>query len=307
MKIMKLSLILISFNFIIMSEHSYCIIQKTEVSKGDSIITKNDFSNFGQITPVRILEVFAKDIISEAGYRLHSFPAISPDYKEIYWAVIPPKVLFIKKEDTSWTVPQIASFSEGNIQAPFFSHDGKRIYFQMNKRSGFGSLDIWYVEKENDGWSKPYNLGSPPNTEGRESHPSLTSEGNVYFVGPLSGSGWDQGIYCSHINNGQYTQPELLSEPVNSAYIDAYPFIASDGSFLLFSSSRPSYEEKELKLFVSFRDKNNSWKEPVNISKKLGLQSAVRFGSISPDNKYLYYLMDNKIYRVDSQILGEPD
>jgi hypothetical protein len=286
-----------------MSEHSYCIIQKTSVSKVDSIITKNEFSYFSQITPGRIPEVFAKGIISEAGYRLHSFPAISPDYNEVYWAVIPPKVLFIKKEDTSWTVPHIASFSEGNIQAPFFSHDGKRIYFQMNKGSDFGSLDIWYVEKSENGWSNPVNLGAPPNSKGKESQPSLTSKGVVYFIGPLNGVTWEQGIYCSRLENGNYLDPVLLNEPINTDFIEAYPFIAPDESFLLFSSSRPSAFENDLKLFISFRNDDGSWKAPINLSEILGLKSAVRYGCISPDKKYLFYLMDNKIYWVDAKII----
>ena len=159
------------------------------------------------------------------------------------------------------------------------------------------------LKKNNNGWSLAHNLGSPPNSEGKESQPSLTSDGVIYFIGPLEGVAWEQGIYYSRLENDNYIDPILLKEPINTEYIEAYPFIAPDESFLLFSSSRPSTNENELKLFISYRNKDGNWKEPINLSEKLGLKSAVRFGCISRDKKYLFYLMDNNIYWVDAKII----
>ncbi len=305
MQIFELTLLFTFILFTSIYSNSFYSLEMGICTEGDSTIVNNDMSYFGQTPPGKTPEIFAPGVISEAGYRLHSFPTFSPDYKEIYWAVIPPQVLFTKKENQSWTEPQTATFSERNIQSPIFSNDGRRIYFQMSKETGYGSVDIWFVEKTNDGWSIAKNLGSPPNSEGKESQPSLTSEGDIYFIGPLEGVAWEQGIYYSRLENDNYIDPILLKEPINTEYIEAYPFIAPDESFLLFSSSRPSTNENELKLFISFRNKDGSWKEPINLSEKLGLKSAVRFGCISPDKKYLFYLMDNNIYWIDVKIIEE--
>jgi len=259
----------------------------------------------GQKPPGMTPEIFAPRIISEAGYQLHSFPAISPDGCEIYWAVIPPKIMFMKQIAGVWTKPEVAPFTEKNIQAPVFPPDGNRLYFQITRETGFGSLDIWYVERTDNGWSDPKNLGTPPNSEKMEAQPSFTSDGTMYFTGSLEGVLWDRGIYRSRLRSidGKYSIPELLNKPINTEFIDAYPFIAPDESFLLFSSSRPDRQEEDLKLFISFRDEMGNWSEPINLSAKLGVQSSIRFGCLSPDGKYLFYMSCEKIYWVDAKII----
>lgn len=262
-------------------------------------------SYFGQKPPGLVPEVFASGIISGAGYRLHSYPSFSPDGEEVCWAVIPPKVLYMNVKNGKWTKPGTAGFSESNIQAPFFSPDGKRIYFQVTRSGGFGSTDIWYVERRGENWGEPVNPGAPPNSELMEAQPSLTRSGTLYFTGTMQDVSWNRGIYFSNLNEDKFSRPEALGENINSEYIDSYPFISSDGNILLFSSSRPTKEEKDLKLFYCLKDNDGTWGNPVNLSERMGLKSPARFGSITPDGKYLLFLMEGNIYWVDSKILEE--
>lgn len=259
----------------------------------------------GQTPPGKIPEVFAPGIISDAGFRLHSFPSFSPDGKEIYWSVIPPNVYFVKIIEGEWSKPKIAEFSQKNIQAPFISYDSERIYFQMSDNGGFGNVDLWFTRNTRGGVDNLQNLGSPPNTNEKESQPTLTEEGTLYFVSKLDGVAWQQGIYSSKLINGKYVEPVLLDQTINTKYIDGYPFVSQDESFLIFSSSRPSLEERDLKLFVSFRDNDGKWEVPICLSDKLGLNAPVRYGSVSPDNKYLFYLMNNQFYWVDINVITQ--
>jgi outer membrane protein OmpA-like peptidoglycan-associated protein len=48
--------------------------------------------------------------------------------------------------------------------SPFFSQDGKTLYFSSNGHPGYGDFDIFKTVYENGRWSTPVNLGSPLNT-----------------------------------------------------------------------------------------------------------------------------------------------
>ena len=168
---------------------------------------KNDKPKFqaeycGQEPPGLIPELFASDIIS-GKFNLHGFPTFSPNGKEIYWPVLPPKILFMKYENNSWTNPAEASFSESNSQAPCFSPDGNKIFYQVTRNGGYGNLDIWYVEKVGIGLSHPKNIGQPINSSKLESQPSFTKEGTIYFTGELEGVLANRGIYRARYANGK--------------------------------------------------------------------------------------------------------
>jgi len=52
-----------------------------------------------------------------------------------------------------------------NEETPFFSNDGKTLYFSSQGHNSMGGFDIFYSERKTDGsWSKPVNLGYPINT-----------------------------------------------------------------------------------------------------------------------------------------------
>jgi outer membrane protein OmpA-like peptidoglycan-associated protein/tetratricopeptide (TPR) repeat protein len=52
-----------------------------------------------------------------------------------------------------------------NEETPFFSKDGKTLYFSSQGHNSMGGFDIFYSEKKADGsWSKPVNIGYPINT-----------------------------------------------------------------------------------------------------------------------------------------------
>lgn len=257
----------------------------------------------GQAPPGETPEVFAPGIISDAGYRLHGAPAFSPDGKRVYWPVIPPALMYAELTDSGWSTPAQADLPGRGIGSPVFSGDGTRLYYQAVLPEGYGSLDLWYVETAGDTVFPAVNLGTPPNSEGLESQPSFTRSGELYFTGTLDGAGMNRGIYVSRHEDDRYLAPQLLNSFINSDGIDYTPFVAPDGSFLLFSSSRPTAEESDLKLYVSFPDSDGNWQEPKNLSAALNWGQPARFPGLSPDGRYLFFLSGGKVYWVLADVI----
>ena len=217
----------------------------------------------------------------------------------------------MKYENSSWTNPAEAPFSENNSQAPCFSKDGKRIYYQVSRNEGYGSLDIWYVERVKDGWSEPANLGMPVNSEKLESEPTFTKDGTIYFTGELKGVMADRGIYRARYVDGKYLAPELLGDSINTKYLEIYPFISTDESYLLFCSTRPSMEEKDRRIYITFRTDEENWSKPINLNKKIDFDYQSAFPYVSPDGKYLFFTRYNEstnkseIYWISSAVIEQ--
>jgi len=221
--------------------------------------------------------------------------------------VIPPKVLFTHYENNKWSEPTEPEFAKGMVcLRPIFSYDDQRIYFASNRPGGLGSQDIWYVEKTDSGFSEPKNLGYPVNSEKFEAQQTFTSDGTVYFNGTMVGKRFNRGILRSRLRHGSYLSPEKLGYPINimdTNALDYTPFIARDESYLLFCSNRHDVKNEDCRIYISFRDSNDHWSNPVNISEIMGFDFDSRDPYVSPDEKYLFFSSGENIYWVSSRII----
>ncbi len=84
-----------------------------------------------------------------------------------------------------WTAPQkVILFKDSSVTVahPAISPDGTILYFVSDHEKGLGGKDIWKVEKAEDGWSTPENLGEAINTPGNELFPYVRHDGTLYFA-----------------------------------------------------------------------------------------------------------------------------
>ncbi|MBN2134575.1 MAG: PD40 domain-containing protein, partial [Acidobacteria bacterium] len=196
----------------------------------------------GQKLPKDTPEYFAPGIITTRHHQ-HSAPAFSPDGKEVYWSVFlaplqaraPQVILYSKIEKGVWSKPQVAPFSgQYSDGSPCFTYDGNRIYFASDrplKENGESrnDLNIWYVNKTEQGWSIPESIGSVINTDEHESRPTVTSDGSLYYVGHNEAYKNGNCIFRARLQNGIFQEPELLPVPINvEGKYSWCPFITKD-------------------------------------------------------------------------------
>lgn len=129
-----------------------------------------------------------------------------------------------------------------NCAHPALSVDEKTLYFTSNMPGTFGQSDLYRVSVlENGKFGTPENLGRTINTEGRETFPFLSSEGELYFAsdGHLGLGGLD--VFVSKANkDASFSKPINLGNPINTAYDDFAYVVNSESQSGYFSSNRPA-------------------------------------------------------------------
>jgi Tol biopolymer transport system component len=255
---------------------------------------------FGQDPPGLEPEMFAPGVIStEANEFSFSF---SPGGREVFFTrrhvVHDHTIMTSRLTDSGWMTPEPFEATLAlDAFEPCVSADGSRLYFVSMAASPEGtlpSMDMWYVERTEDGWSEPMHLGHPFNP-GRSMFASTTLEGHLYTTFAERGPGASD-IAVSRLENGVFSDLVHLGPEVNSPGQDAYPFVAPDESYLLFQSILPDGQPG---IFVSFRTPDGKWTHRQAVD--LGSHAA-GLPWVSPDGKYLFFSADGDIYWVDSLV-----
>jgi WD40-like Beta Propeller Repeat len=253
----------------------------------------------GQSLPDSVPEIFAPGVVSTGMFTRDI--AISPDGKELLFCVAIGNytystILFSKEINGEWTAPEIIPFSGGpgvTDFEPAFSSDGSKLFFLSTRPDGdepTGDQDIWMVERTDEGWGLPENLGAPVNTDGGEYFPSLTKDGTLYFTRNEKGSRLSQ-IFRSKWLNGAFQEPELLPEQVNCGSNRYNAFIAPDESYIIVPAEGMPDAYDGVDYYIIFRDREDKWSEPVNMGAKIN-QDNVRGWSpyVSPDEKAFFFM-----------------
>jgi hypothetical protein len=265
----------------------------------------------GQNPPGATPELFAPGIVTTGMYTRDV--AMTPDGNELYFGVLESGFTVIMQstlEDGRWTEPEVAPFSRDprffNLE-PHISPDGQRFFFLSNRPprdadpedddvGRWTNEDIWVMDRTDEGWSEPYNLGPPVNTEGAEFFPSVTRDGTLYFTrGETDPAG--SAIYRSRFVDGQYTEPERLGPEVNSTPSQYNAFVAPDESYLIVPTDRRDDSFGSSDYYIVFRDEDDTWSEPVNMGEEVNTAFVEMSPYVSPDGKYFFFMSTRRIGR----------
>ena len=286
--------------------------EKTK-DKSDIPVLKGPY--LGQKPPGMTPEIFAAGIISTAANEGCS--SFSPDGRLYLFArggSALDGILFMKQIDGIWQKPRLASFSAGKYDWDFIlAPDGKTVFVSSGRPSQTGGLPlrdyrIWITERSDKGWSEPRLLPAPVNTGQHDSYPSVTNDRTLYFFSNRSGGLGEGDIYLSRSVNGRYTKVENLSIPINTKYHEVDPFIDPDERYLIFCSDKPGGYGKA-DIYVTFRKKNGSWTQPINMGGKINTTHSEYIPYVTPDGRYFFFTTNKSgnrdIYWVDARIIDQ--
>lgn len=125
-----------------------------------------------------------------------------------------------------------------SFTTPSVTPDGTRIYFSSDIPGGAGGMDLYYCESDDQGWSKPVNLGPLINTPGNETFPFAAAYNKLYFSSDGHGGYGKKDIFYSTEINGEWSKPVHMDTLINSPEDDFGIVIDSSFTSGYFSSRR---------------------------------------------------------------------
>jgi Tol biopolymer transport system component len=194
-----------------------------------------------------------------------------------------------------WRAPAKPAFAASRSNAdPHFSLDGRTLFFISN-RPGPGdtatsaTYDIWATSLAPDGgWAEPHRLAAPISLPGvDEWSPSVAANGDLYFGSDRPGGSGGLDLYVARWVNGTYQPPENLGPSLNSAADEVEPWVAPDGSYLIFSAKARPDSTGRYDLYLS-RRAGASWQAPEPLA-SVNTDWHEFNQSVSPDGQWLYF------------------
>ena len=250
----------------------------------------------GQTPPGTTAEAFAPGIVSTEAWEIEG--VFAPGMREFYFTEKGgennrPTVVGFRQEDNIWK--KYIEFSRNGEVA--FSPDGKRMHMAEG-----------YKERVGSGWSERKSLGPMFQREDwGVMRLSASARGTYVFDDYKSGD----VIRISTLVDGKRQEPKKMGPVVNTGKWTAHPFIAPDESHLIWDSEREGgFGESDL--YISFRQKDESWGPAINMGDKVNSDRWDAYASVTPDGKYILFNRgvdpenDNvDIYWVSANIIDE--
>ncbi len=106
-----------------------------------------------------------------------------------------------------------------NVAHPTISQNGKYFVFSSDNIAGEGMSDLYICKRQNQNWGIPQNLGININTDKMETSPRFIGN-TLYFASNRKGGLGGLDIYKTKMEEGKWTKPIPLEEPINSKHDD---------------------------------------------------------------------------------------
>jgi outer membrane protein OmpA-like peptidoglycan-associated protein len=188
-----------------------------------------------------------------------------------------------------------------NEGAPSLTADGQLLIFTACEnfgdygpgRQGYGSCDIFYSQRYGEKWTKPMNLGTKINSGHWETQPSFSSDGKtLYFIRgtqDFKDGSRSQDIWMAQLGeDGTWGPATKLSDKINTPDREESVFIHPDNQTLYFSSNG-HVGMGGLDIYMSKRQPDGEWGEPVNLGYPINTWAEDNSLLVGPDGKVAYF------------------
>ena len=245
------------------------------VSYSQAIV--NDSLYLGQTPPGNTPKIFQLPV--GAGLFAAERIAISADGKEIYYSELNgytnqtiSRIKYLKYSDGMWNSPTVLFVG---FIAPFFSIDGRTLFFEDNQNSTYYSVRI------DNSWSTPAKY---LNTSKMVHYLQVTNLGNYYLTSdPIIST---TGDISDLLINGADTTIHNLGVPLNSSSNGFDFFISGDESYII----RVIKTNGLGSLYISYHKADGSWTNPKTLGTQANASQAWEWGPyVTDDNKYLFF------------------
>ncbi|NID12423.1 OmpA family protein [Fibrivirga algicola] len=211
--------------------------------------------------------------------------------------------------------------STGQDVAPVIAPDGKTIYFTRTHKDNIGNTklpekdrtqDVWYATQTTDRtWGEAKNLGAPINTTGNNAISSISPDGKTIYLlniynpdgtqdfgvskSTFSKGGWSFPRECKIANhyNEYQKDPEEEKEGNNkekkAKSYSKMEFTVSPGGTAMVLAIRRKDTEGDRDLYVSFRQPDFTWSEPISMGATVNTAAEECAPFIALDDKTIYF------------------
>lgn len=183
-----------------------------------------------------------------------------------------------------------------NEGAQSISADGRELFFTACGRpGGLGSCDLYYARRDGGEWTEPVNMGRVVNSASWDSHPSISADGQtLYFASARPGSLGPTDIWVTRRVGGQgWQEPQNLGQPINTGGREMSPFIHPDGQTLYFASDG-HMGMGGMDIFMSRRDADGNWSEPVNLGYPINTHADEFSLIVDAAGRHAYFASDKE-------------
>ncbi|MGH8372319.1 MAG: hypothetical protein ACRETO_06275 [Gammaproteobacteria bacterium] len=254
--------------------------------------------------------VFAPGVIS--GPANDAATTFTPDGKTVYFFRSNGEdydIMVSRFDGEHWSQPVIAPFSgHWRDLEPAMAPDGSYLIFASSRPINNGDKaltghwggqvhpghggNLWRVNREGDGWSKPIHLPETVNRVDSTFSPAIAADGSLYFMA-ATGPGGHFQLYYAHFKDGKYQVATLLPFSTGK-YGGVDPTVAPDQSFIVFASNRPPTPAQNSYAFIAFHD-HGHWSDPISLGPDVNSLGGISELRLGPDGHTLYLTSNHVI------------
>ncbi len=271
----------------------------------------------GQTPPGMTAKNFAPEVLSR--YKSSFCSVFSPCGSEYYFVADIDwngdfELVWMRRTNNVWGEPEILPFDSDHTDNDIsLSPDGYRAFWRSWRPLPGNTVKeersyLWYAYRTEDGWSEAMPVETD---EGFliSGYPGIAYNGTIYFNQTNERNVGKGDLHRIRFINGKYSVPVNLGRSVNTEYSEGDMCVSPDESFLVVSCWNRPDNNGESDLYVSFRKKDGTWTELINMGPVINSDANENCPQLTPDGKYFFYLKYypnddiGKTYWIDSKII----